>query len=543
MFAIERALTAFEIKVTASNDTDRPAVNTINSSGLLGDLCDNRWANTWGTTAGGDMNAGTVKGAAWVKYEFSKPHKITQLWVWNYNENVRRGLQYVTIEYTADGHVWEKLGDYQFVQAPGTPNYAHNTTVDFRGVRARAVVITAKEGSNIGNYGDPDGLYGLSEVRFYVTSASSKIAVSAKPTAPAAKLRLKLERGIAIDRQIRAIPPGPYATINREDIRLIKSMDFEFVKLLINPAVFQTGRGLNFGNMWYFEQIVNFGVEQRLPVVVCIHPENEFKIECLQDKAKFENLLGFYRELAVYIARRWNPDQLAIQLMTEPFGSSSKADDWNYWDTLQHRIWKVVRQFMPAHTMILSGDMTGQIEGLCDITPVIDANVMYSFTFYEPHIFSFQGGSWQPGGIQYLKEIPYPSNPDIVSSMQNYLSAVPEQSKAAMKAEIERYAVENWNRDRLKARMQQLVDWNQYYGGGRLKIWCAEFGCYQGANAVDRCRYIQDMRSLFDANHIGWSYWSYNETFSAMTSNRTPFGAASEQVPDGDILKALMPDK
>lgn len=544
---ISRALKCFEIKVSASDEKDRPAVNTINGSGMIGDLCDNRWENTWAATVNtnnpNNPHPGTAKGSAWIEFDFDRVQNITQMWVWNYNEGTRRGLRNVTIEYTVDGHAWKKLGDYVFGQAPGTTNYTHNTTVDFKGVAAKSVVITAKEGSNIGNYGDPS-MYGLSEIRFYVSDKSDhNKPIYAKWIAPHAKPRLKLERGITIDRQIHSMPSGPSTVINRDDIHLIKSMSFEFVKYVINPAIFKSGDGINPDSMWYLDRIINFAVEEKLPVVVCIHPENEFKNEYLQNETRFESLLGFYRELTDYMAKRWNPDQLAFQLMTEPFGTSSNSDDWNYWDKLQHRIWKAVRQKMPEHTLILSGDMTGQIEGFYDITPVKDANVMYSFTFYEPHLFTFQGGPWQSGGIPYLKNLPYPSSHEILDSMSSFLSPVPEQFRNGLKNEIEQYANESWNQERLKDRIKRLAEWNQYYGKGRLKIWCAEFGCYQGgANLPDRLRYINDIRTIFDAEKIGWSYWSYNETFSVMTSDRTPSGPAYEQTPDKELLRVLMPD-
>ena len=42
--------------------------------------------------------------------------------------------------------------------------------------------------------------------------------------------------GITIDRQLHQVPPEPRNVILRDDIRLIKSMVFEFVKLVINPT-------------------------------------------------------------------------------------------------------------------------------------------------------------------------------------------------------------------------------------------------------------------------------------------------------------------
>ena len=84
-----------------------------------------------------------------------------------------------------------------------------------------------------------------------------------------------------------------------------------------------------------------------------------------------------------------------------------------------------------------------------------------------------------------------------------------------------------------------LTQWNQAHGG-RLRIWCAEFGCYQQTvAAADRCRYLQDVRTAFEANGIGWAYWSYNETLTVMTPDRTPFGPADRQTPDQQLLQAL----
>ncbi|MEN6383979.1 MAG: cellulase family glycosylhydrolase, partial [Phycisphaerales bacterium] len=447
-------------------------------------------------------------------------------------------------EYTVDGKVWKKLGDYVFAQALGTVNYSHNTVIDFNGLSAKAIIITAKEGRDIGNYGSNQDMYGLSEVRFYVADKSGIEDVNSKIISPPAKLRLKLERGITIDRQLRSLPPAQYRDIHQGDIQLIKSMGFEFIKLIINPALYKSGDNLNSSNTWYFDRIVNLVVNEKVPVVVCIHPESDFKTRYFNDKTEFDSLISFYEHLAEYISQRWNPDQLAFQLMTEPAGASSHPDDWNHWDKLQHLIWKAVRQKMPGYTLILSGDMTGKIEGIYDITPVSDENVLYSFTFYEPHIFTFQGGNWQPDGIPYLKNLPYPSSPENLKSMADFLQDVPEQFNKALQKDIESYANQSWNYHTLKARIEKLSDWNQYYGRGRLKIWCAEFGCYQGGvNPADRCQYIKDLRTIFEANNIGWAYWSYNETFSTMTSDRTSFGEANKQTPDKEILKALLPDK
>jgi len=88
------------------------------------------------------------------------------MWVWNYNGaglNVAYGLKDVTIEHSTDGISYTTLGTtHEFLIAPGENDYAHNTTVDFGGMVAKYVKITAN--SNWSN-GITDQ-YGLSEVRF-----------------------------------------------------------------------------------------------------------------------------------------------------------------------------------------------------------------------------------------------------------------------------------------------------------------------------------------------------------------------------------------
>jgi endoglucanase len=48
------------------------------------------------------------------------------------------------------------------------------------------------------------------------------------------------------------------------------------------------------------------------------------------------------------------------------------------------------------------------------------------------------------------------------------------------------------------------------------------------------------VRDAFEAHGIGWAYWSYNETFTVMSSDRQPFGPAERQAPDRTLLETLL---
>ena len=150
------------ITVTASSsllDSTGPQ-KTIDGSGLNGDLHSTDMDDMWLSNFGGPQ-------PTWIEFQFDKAYKLHEMWVWNQNQVVESSIGYgfkdVSIEYSNDGISYTTLGTtHEFAQAPGTPNYAHNTTVDLSGATAKYVRLTANS-----NWGGWLSQYGLSEVRFF----------------------------------------------------------------------------------------------------------------------------------------------------------------------------------------------------------------------------------------------------------------------------------------------------------------------------------------------------------------------------------------
>jgi len=101
-----------------------------------------------------------------IQYEFDRVYKLHEMWVWNANQLIERflglGAKDVAIDTSTDGQSWVGLENVpQFAQAPGSEDYAHNTTVDLHGHAARFVRLTFHSA-----WGSVQQ-YGLSEVRFF----------------------------------------------------------------------------------------------------------------------------------------------------------------------------------------------------------------------------------------------------------------------------------------------------------------------------------------------------------------------------------------
>jgi hypothetical protein len=163
-FMVPFAFPIEQITATASSsDPDKGPENTVNGSGLdETGLLHNKTSkgNMW-------LSSRTGEQPTWIEFEFDKIYKLHEMWVWNSNDSMERsvglGIKEAKIEYSIDGIDYLTLGTtHEFAQAPAASNYAHNTTIDFEGVSAKYVRITANS-----NWKGLLAQYGLSEVRFF----------------------------------------------------------------------------------------------------------------------------------------------------------------------------------------------------------------------------------------------------------------------------------------------------------------------------------------------------------------------------------------
>ncbi|MEN6386253.1 MAG: cellulase family glycosylhydrolase [Phycisphaerales bacterium] len=360
-----------------------------------------------------------------------------------------------------------------------------------------------------------------------------------------------LTKGIVFDRQYAAIPPEINNTIDSYDVALVKHMGFNFAKVLFNPAPMISGNTINVTNMAYVEELVNRFLDQGVPVVVCIHPEPAFKTTYLGSASGFTNLLGFYHDFAAYLAARWGQNEVVFQLMTEPFGNYT---DWN---TMLPQMVQSVRSAMPNNTLIIGGAESGRISGLTAISQacintINDNNVYYGFTYWDESNllpFMFQGGGIGLGPyFAYLKNVPYPSSTS--NNPADYiLSTCPSgQYDAALNA-VKAYCDSNWDMSKQQSVLQPIVNWNNSHGGN-LKLICYEMGvpidpCQAtaggGIDPSDRIEYIHDKRVALEEKNIGWTYWSFNETFTVLNYPlRVAFEkGVTKRLVSSDTLSAL----
>ena len=366
---------------------------------------------------------------------------------------------------------------------------------------------------------------------------------------------LKMRRGIVVDRcQPNGLPAK--TDVTSEDMKIIRATGVDHVKLLFTPSAFMTGHALNQESLWFIRESVHAALSQELPCLICIHPEAAFKEFYLASEEGFQLVLPFYRDLARWIHTEFRPDQVAFQIMTEPFANYC---DWNI---LNRQLWQTVRGELPDHTLVLSGDKTGSLFGMLELTPVEDDNVYYGFTSYDPFAFTLQ--SWNaffggtPTALDAVGHVPYPANPEIIEQrMEEMICQVPADSRQAAMEYLRAYGRGDYqqgnqgcfNRTWIENRLELVQAWRKKHGG-HFPVLCNEFGVmdpvmggkYGGIGILpqERLLFLQDLREAMEARDIAWSYWSFNETFTIFDpAARTPFGHDSDALLDHALLQAL----
>jgi endoglucanase len=199
-----------------------------------------------------------------------------------------------------------------------------------------------------------------------------------------------------------------------------------------------------------------------------------------------------------------------------------------WWSPVQLKLITAIRSVAADHFIIAGGEGWNSIDGLLLLKPYKENNIIYNFHFYDPFIFTHQGATWAGSAMTKMRDIPYPSSPEVVQPI------VDTASDQEVKDMVAWYGGERWDKERLKSVMKRAYDWSVE---NNAAIICNEFGSYMTfAPRQSRLNFLSDVRSVFEELNIGWAMWEMDEGFGFINysqNNRTSFTT------DDDVLHAL----
>jgi endoglucanase len=307
-----------------------------------------------------------------------------------------------------------------------------------------------------------------------------------------------------------------------QDIALIKAMNFDHVRLSVNPQPMflrnQADR-IPADYLAYLDAAVKMILDQGLAIILDMHPESDFKQKLVADDSFVEQFEDFWRAFARHYSNT-NPDLVVFEILNEP-----EFRDRYRWEGVQSRLAAAIREDAPAHTIIVAGANWSADNELLFIEPLHDPNVIYNFHFYDPHIFTHQGATWTTNFQHYLADLPYPSTPENVRAAANLIPDAVNRLSAI------RYGLDRWDRARIDAEFDEISAWGKRWN---VSLTCNEFGVYRKtANPQSRAAWLSDVRSSLEKHNIGWTMWDYSGGFAVVVKQN------GQPVPDEITIKAL----
>ena len=317
----------------------------------------------------------------------------------------------------------------------------------------------------------------------------------------------RLARAANVSRWFRYPPPGADVVerhllehLREDDLALIRSAGLTAVRLTVafDEIVDAAGDATDPRRLGLLDRAVARLTGAGLAVVVVVHDAGEMLESGDGPLAAF---LRFWTAFGAHLATT-DPESVLLEPINEPMFTRTP---WQ-WPPVERRLLAAVRAVAPLHTLVTGGPNWSGIDGLLTTHPVDDPNVIYTFHFYEPFLFTHQGAPWLPGQpVSRLHGVPYPSSPEAVRRVTGDADA-----DAPARRELKAYGDALWGPDRLRARVGAAAAWAVRYG---VPLWCGEFGGYQTvAPREDWLRWLRDTRVALDEHGIGWAVWSYDES-------------------------------
>jgi len=324
----------------------------------------------------------------------------------------------------------------------------------------------------------------------------------------------EFKRGVNVNQWLDTYATGP---LSPQELGALRAAGFDHVRLPIDPRKlgWAPEKGPALKDIAKLHAALEAIRVSGLDVIVDMHPDAETQQIIEDDPAGAEALVVLWLWLAKQL-RPTSPERVALELLNEPqyqgVGGALR------WSRYQKRLLRTVRGVLPLHPVVVTGRQTGTLDGLIELTPLEGSNLIYSFHFYAPGIFTHQGASWMRNvpwtTAGHWSDIRYPA--EQARLRQPFMDAQGDQQRG--RDEMQQYLANGWDRTRITQNWEPLLAWARRYPNLRIRL--GEFGVYrEGVDPASRYQWISDVRQVAEANGWGWSVWNYGSDFGITSSS------------------------
>ena len=288
-----------------------------------------------------------------------------------------------------------------------------------------------------------------------------------------------------------------FTKFTRKDFENIKSLGCDVIRLPINlfyMAGDKPGYTIDPLLFDFLDQAVNWAEELQIYLMIDNHTSDDKASKNLDLEAE---LAKIWTQIAARYKNR--SGYLLYEVMNEPNGITTAV-----WGKIQQTAIDAIRANDTKHTIVVGPSSFNTYNELNQLPVYTDTNLLYTFHFYDPFLFTHQGATWVTPSMVNLAGVPFPAGAGPMPVMP------PELAGSWIGNAFNSYAS-----DGTVAKVKQLIDVAIAFKNSRkVPVFCGEFGVYmQNSNDVFRVSWYDDVRKYLEVNNIPWTIWDYQGGF------------------------------
>lgn len=192
-------------------------------------------------------------------------------------------------------------------------------------------------------------------------------------------------------------------------------------------------------------------------------------------------------------------DDLFFEIYNEPAPINPQV-----WKDAAYNIVTSIRKVDKQRTLLVGASNYNSIYELSRFVRLQDENIIYTFHFYEPFLFTHQGAEWVGDQVATIGVgFPY--------SVEKFPPLNLKAKGTAGEANYNKYRLDG-NERSVHDKLQLIKHWGDKYN---VPLLCSEYGSYNKyADPDSRCRYTKAVRYYLKQMKIPGILWDYNSNFS-----------------------------
>jgi len=320
--------------------------------------------------------------------------------------------------------------------------------------------------------------------------------------------------------EARSAQAVKWSRYTEQDFINVKSLGADVIRLPINMHA-MTGAAPDYVIdpllLQYLDTAVGWAEKHSLHIIIDNH---SFDPVAPTDVNIDRILLKVWAQMAEHYKN--NSDLVIYEVLNEPHGIADER-----WGEIQGAAVEAIRAIDQKHAIIVGGTDYNSIEKLAFIPRYTGKSLIYTFHFYDPHIFTHQGATWGSPSLEPLQGLPFPAD-------GRPLPAIP----AGLKGTWVEGALQQYGQNAVPAALSATLDKAAAFAQERdVPVFCGEFGVYMIQSfPADRVTWYRTVAAMLDERRIPWASWDY---FGGFGIFKTQYGGSFNTDLNTDVVQAM----